>query len=132
MGITEDEKKAIVAYRIERAQATIEKATVLTTLGYWNLVANRLYYAAFYAVTSLLISKGFQIKTHSGVQVLCNQELVSKNILSVEERRLYSRLFQMRQTGDYDDCFDWEREDVEPLIQPTQNLVIKIKSIISL
>lgn len=130
MGITEDEKKAIVSYRIEKAKVTIKEATTLTTFGYWNLVANRLYYATFYAVTSLLIHRGFQIKTHSGVQVLFNQELVQNNILSLEERRLYSRLFQMRQTGDYDDCFDWDKEDVEPLIQPAENLISKIYGIL--
>ncbi len=37
----------------------------------------------------------------------------------------------MRRTGDYDDTFDYEKEDVEPLIQPTAALIAKIASIIN-
>jgi len=32
----------------------------------------------------------------------------------------------MRQTGDYDDCFDYDKEDVESLIPSTENLINKI------
>lgn len=47
-----------------------------------------------------------------------------------EDEKDICRLFQMRQTGDYDDCFDWDKEDVEPLIQPAENLISKIYGIL--
>lgn len=37
------------------------------------------------------------------------------------------RLLQNRITGDYNDFFDFTREDVAPLLEPTRNLLIKIE-----
>jgi len=36
----------------------------------------------------------------------------------------------MRQTGDYDDFFDFTKEDVLDLIEPTKQLINKIKSLV--
>ena len=35
-----------------------------------------------------------------------------------------------RNAGDYQDNFDWNREDVEPLIPKTEKLLNKLKEII--
>ena len=35
-----------------------------------------------------------------------------------------------RQTGDYSDYFEWEREDVEPMMDKTEKLIDKIISLI--
>lgn len=36
----------------------------------------------------------------------------------------------MRQSGDYDDLFDWEEEDVAPIIPIVEKLLEKMKSLI--
>ena len=36
----------------------------------------------------------------------------------------------MRQTGDYDDCFDFTQEDVEPYFEKTSALINKLSSLI--
>ena len=38
-----------IKYRLQRAHESIEEAKLLAHEGYWNTVANRLYYAVFYA-----------------------------------------------------------------------------------
>lgn len=48
MSLSIDEKKAIIAYRIQKAKATMIEAQDNAKLGHWNLVSNRLYYAAFH------------------------------------------------------------------------------------
>lgn len=35
----------------------------------------------------------------------------------------------MRQTGDYDDLYDWDESQVRPLIAPVENLLAKINAI---
>lgn len=57
---------------------------------------------------------------------------VSKGLLTKEEGRLYSRLLQNRITGDYNDFFDFESEDVLPLIKPVKNLVARLDDLIKL
>ena len=36
----------------------------------------------------------------------------------------------MRQSGDYDDMFDWTEEDVAPLFEKTEALIQKMKELI--
>ena len=47
-----DEEKALIAYRMERAQQAIIEAKTLFDAGLLNAYVNRLYYACFYAVSA--------------------------------------------------------------------------------
>lgn len=53
--------------------------------------------------SALLVDKGFIARSHSGVIHIIGSEFVKKDFLSKEDGRLISRLFNMRQSGDYDD-----------------------------
>ena len=44
MALSIDEKKAIIAYRIQKASTVLVEAKDNARLEHWNLVANRLYY----------------------------------------------------------------------------------------
>ncbi len=96
----------------------------------WNLCVNRLYYAAFYAVTALLLKNGYKTLTHKGVRTLFAQHFVKTEILGIELNDLYNQLFDKRQTGDYADFTDYTQEDVEPLIAPTESFIYQIKQLI--
>ena len=86
-------------------------------------IANRLYYAAYNAVTALLVANGDTAQTHSGVRHIFGLKFIKTGVLSSETGRLYHRLFSMRQTGDYDDTYDVAAEDVLPNIEPTGKLL---------
>ena len=51
------EEKDLVAYRMERAHEAIDEAKMLFEAGHINSYVNRLYYACFYAVSALLLTK---------------------------------------------------------------------------
>lgn len=55
-----------------------------------------------------------------------------KGLPNSEDGRLLSRLQNMRQSGDYDDMFDWTEKDIRPLFEPTEMLLEKMKKMISL
>ena len=78
MALTLEEKRAIIAYRLQKSEQAMVEARDNAQLKHWNLVANRLYYAVFHAATALLIDKGFSSKTHSGVICILGQEFVMK------------------------------------------------------
>lgn len=82
--------------------------------------------------SALLVDKGFTSKTHSGILCILGQEFVAKGMLSSEDGRLVSRLQNMRQSGDYDDLFDWAEEDILPLFEPTERLLKKMAELITL
>lgn len=132
MSLSIEEKKSIIAYRIQKADGVFIEALDNAILNHWNLVANRLYYAVFHIASALLMDKGFASKTHSGVICLLGQEFAAKGLLDKDEMRLVSRLQNMRHAGDYDDMFDWDEEDVKPLLERTKRLIQKMKGLISL
>lgn len=80
MSLSEEERNAIIAYRVDKALQTLNEALGISSLGYWNAVANRLY--------------------------------------------------ELRQSGDYDDLFHLEKEDVLPLIQPAENYINELKALL--
>lgn len=59
MALTLDEKKAVIAYRIQKSEAALLEARDNFNLKHWSLVANRLYYAVFHMASALMIDKGF-------------------------------------------------------------------------
>jgi uncharacterized protein (UPF0332 family) len=93
--MTDDPTKALVKYRIERAEETYKEALLMRTEDHWNACANRLYYACFYAVSALLVKYGLSSSKHSGIKSLFNQYILKKEILiKIRENSIisYSKL----------------------------------------
>lgn len=65
MSLTYEERKAIVDYRVEKADLAFEEARKVAAIGMWNMAVNRLYYALYYAATALLLSEGHSCRTHA-------------------------------------------------------------------
>ncbi|MBO7465296.1 MAG: HEPN domain-containing protein [Bacteroidales bacterium] len=131
MSLNEEERMALTAYRIQKSHDTMEYVHGNVRLGYWPVVANRLYYAAYYAVTALLIKDGLSAQTHHGVIHMFNLHYIKTGKLDSKYGRLYGRLFTLRQTGDYDDMYDVDEEDVAPLIVHTEELVTILSEMVS-
>jgi uncharacterized protein (UPF0332 family) len=130
MTLTDDERIALVSYRIQKAFDTLEEAEGISTLGFWNAVANRLYYACYYATSALLIKNSFHAQTHRGVITLLGMHFIKTGKLPENLGKLYSRLFELRQTGDYDDLFDLNEADVNPLLKPAKDYIRAISDML--
>jgi len=63
-----DQKIEIVKYRISRAKETLDDAKILAQNKKWNSSINRLYYAAYYAVSALLLNADINPSSHNGVK----------------------------------------------------------------
>ncbi len=103
MSITQEERKAIVDYRLEKAETSIEEAQKISSLSLWNIAANRLYYALYYAASALLINDGLTSHTHRGLISQVHLNYVKTDKLTEENGRLLRRLFTLRHEGDYED-----------------------------
>ena len=130
MPLTDEERNAIVIYRLEKANGAYIEAKDCASMGHWTLAANRLYYAAYYASSALLISAGYQAKTHEGTIGMIGQHYVKTGILNNEDGSLLARLQNMRHTGDYDDFIDWTQEDVEPCFPRVEAYLEKLRTLI--
>jgi uncharacterized protein (UPF0332 family) len=130
MTLSHDERNAIANYRVEKAKDTIQEVENIASLGYWNNAANRLYYSAYYAVSALLIKKGYVANTHSGVKNLFALHFVKTGKITKESMRLYSSLFDFRLRSDYDDFFDVDEKDIRTLIEPVKMFICEIEQLI--
>lgn len=123
MSMNDEERQQVVTYRLEKALNTLTDAEKIIGLKMWAAGANRLYYAAYYAVSALLIANGYTAKTHEGVIRLFNQHFVMNGKVDREMGRQYNILFTMRLTGDYGDCFDLQEKDIVPVLEPAKLLI---------
>jgi len=130
MSLTPAERDAVVSFRIQKARDTLTEAEGIATLGYWNAVANRLYYACYYVTSALLIKNNYLAQTHSGIIHLLGLHFIKQGIVSKDAGRIYSKLFELRQTGDYDDLFNLSEEDVKPLISSAHSYVNELLELI--
>lgn len=120
MSLSDDERDAIVAFRIQKSKDTLDEAKGIATLGYWNAVVNRLYYACYYVTSALLIKNKYAAQTHRGVIHLLGLHFIKEGLVSKDAGKFYSKLYELRQTGDYDDLFSLTEEDVKPMISSAQ------------
>jgi len=129
--ISKEEKDAIVSYRLQRAHETIAEAKGNIEMQYWYAAANRLYYACYYAVLGLLIKNGYSSRTHIGAFGLFGLYFVKTGKISSEQNRLFRNLYDLRQSGDYDDMFEADEESVKPLLEPAEKFIAEIESLIN-
>lgn len=127
--MTDEPKRALIKYRIERAEETYKEALLMRHADHWNACANRLYYACFYAVSALLAKYGLSSSKHSGIKSLFNQHIVKKKILDKTKGKFYNQLFEARQEGDYVDFVFFESDLVEPWVLKAHEFIEDIKQL---
>ena len=122
-----DPKKELIEYRINRAKETYLDAQILAKEKRWNSALNRLYYAAYYSVTALLLSKNLKPTTHIGAKSNFSEHFIKTGIISEDLGKIYSQLFTWRHKGDYADLFDFDEEKVLPYFEPVGKLILTIE-----
>jgi uncharacterized protein (UPF0332 family) len=125
-----DETRTLVAYRLQRAREALDEATLLFERDHINTFVNRVYYACFYSVTALLLTRDLASAKHSGVRSLFHQHFVKTGIISIELGQLFDRLFDNRQKSDYADMVRFEKEDVQAWLEEARAFVEAIEKII--
>ena len=131
MILSETDRKEVVKYRLENARATLKEVPFHLEHKFYKTAANRLYYACYYAASALLINDGYETHTHNGVKTLLSLHYFSQNKLDMAFSKMYRQLFNLRQTGDYDDLVKIDEEEVEPFIEFAEQLIFAIEKLIS-
>lgn len=124
-------KKDLIKYRLARAWDTFDDAGILKDKEKWNSTINRLYYSAYYAVMALLLNSDLKPTTHNGAKSNFSEHFIKEGIIPKEFGKIYSQLFTWRQKGDYDDLFDFDKDNVLPYFEPVKSLIEIIEKIIN-
>jgi uncharacterized protein len=116
-----------IQYRFQRAEQSFEEAILLKDNKRWNAAVNRLYYSCFYAAIALLLTHGFKAQTHDGVRTQLGLHFMKTGLMDKRFGKLYSKLFDYRQKGDYGDLYDFDAETVNPLLDPVREFIDEIR-----
>ena len=80
MTLSPTERKIVVSLELEKANNIFSQIEVLQNAGFWDNIANRLYYSLFHAVSALLINEGLPVNSHKGAVLLFGQHFIKTHI----------------------------------------------------
>jgi uncharacterized protein (UPF0332 family) len=122
--------EAEIAANLERAEASIQAAKDLAEGGYYDFVASRAYYAAFYAATAVLLCEELEFSKHSGVIAFIHREFVKTGRLDKRHGKNLNWLFELRGVGDYGATVHVSRRDAERAIRVAAEFLDAIEALI--
>ena len=91
-----------IRIHMEHAREDLEIAATLIDARHHRVAVARCYYAAFYAISALLMTKGVVRSKHGAVRAAVHQYLVRPGILTPAQGKLFDQLQYDRQDADYD------------------------------
>jgi len=119
----------LIKYRTSRSLETLKEADLLIQNEFWNAAINRIYYACYYAVSALLLKSNIDSNSHKGIRQMVGFHFIQTGLVSKEDGRLFSDLFDRRQTGD-DDFVFYEEETVKIFFHEAEGFILRIISLI--
>lgn len=131
MSLSQEERAIVVGLELEKADKFLSQADAVATLGIWDVVANRIYYAAFHAVSALLINDHVEVRSHKGAGLMFGQKYVLPGIFTADDGRLYAKLQDLREKSDYNLVYQSDEAEMAPLLEKTKELISRIKARIS-
>lgn len=124
-------KKQIADEWFDKAFDALESARCLFRENHFTGCINRMYYAVFYAVCALLAKEGTEYGKHSAVRAALHRDYIKTKNLPYSCGKIYDRLFEERQLGDYTIRKSFSRDDVETLLKDSSSFLDCIKSRLS-
>lgn len=126
-----DATRALAGYRMERAREALAEAGLLLDAGHLNTCVNRLYYACFYAVSALLVTRGISTSKHGHLRSLLHRDFVKTGLIPAELGRHFDRLFSSRQEGDYADFVVFKADEIRPWLDESKAFVDYVEGLIA-
>ncbi|HHC25200.1 MAG TPA: HEPN domain-containing protein [Desulfobacterales bacterium] len=125
--MNDDAKNALISYRMERASESLEAAQLMLDNGMLTSAMNRIYYAMFYAVQAVLMTKDASFSKHGQVKGYFNKEFVHKGLFSVSLGKTYNKAFEYRQKFDYVDFEVPTAGMVDEFVQHAKDFIREMK-----
>ena len=108
----ENSRKEVIRYWWDKAKESLTSAKREYEAESYSFAMNRLYYAAFYAVSAALMEKELSFKKHSGVRATFHKEFIKIGLLKIKWGKFYDQLYEDRQEGDYIALVSFDQEYV--------------------
>lgn len=128
MSLSNEERDSLVSLQIEKSKKHLSQADDMFKLGYYDMAANRYYYACFHALHAFMIMNGRSCHTHGGLIAEFGMHFIKTGIIDSKYGRFVSRLGQLREKSDYNCFYEVNEEDVKDMIEPAHEFIFLIES----
>ncbi len=118
---------ALSAHRFNQAVTALQSAEYLIERKDYDGAANRIYYAVFHALRSILALDQIDFKKHSAVIAYFRKAYIKTNVFPLQISKTIGKAFDLRAEGDYDDYYEVSEEEVVSLAKETQFLLNQIQ-----
>jgi uncharacterized protein (UPF0332 family) len=112
-----------IKFLIKRARKYLKTAGKLITERDYESSVSRSYYAMFYSVEAVLLTKGLSFSSHKGVLSAFGEHFVKTKIFPKEMSRELYRAFEKRQLGDYEYTFVISEEEAREILKNAKSFV---------
>jgi len=130
--VSNDERQAeVIRNWWSKSQQSLESAKREIQAGSYSFAINRLYYAAFYGVTAVLLDRELAFTRHSGVRAAFQREVIKPGLLRTEWGKLYDQLFEDRQEADYIPLTSFDEEYVKSQLDRTVRFLEELRTLVS-
>jgi uncharacterized protein (UPF0332 family) len=128
--IEDNDRDALVRYRLNQAIETIELANFLVQNGKLVIAVNRIYYGMYYALTALALKNSYETSKHSQLIGWFNKEYISTKKTDPQFGKILRNAFQNRTKGDYDAFVNFDSVEVENMLSEMSFFIDEIERII--
>ena len=111
---------------IQRAKRYLKSAELLIKEGDYESSVSRTYYAMFYSVEAILLTKGLSFSSPKGVISAFGEHFIKTEIFPKEMGRELNRAFEKRQIGDYEYKFVISMEEAKEILENGKEFIEKI------
>lgn len=111
---------------ISRSERYMKSAGLLIKDGDYESAVSRVYYAMFYCVEAVLLTKGLSFSRHKAVISAFGEHFVKTGIFPKDMSKAITLAFEKRQFGDYEFTFVITKEEAEEIIRQGQNFITSI------
>ena len=108
---------------LEKARRSLKSANGDIEEENYDFASSRAYYAAFYAIEAILLTKEVTVSKHSAVISAFNQYFIKTGIFPKEYSQYISRLFRNRQMGDYEFELSISKDEAQEDLIIAQKLI---------
>lgn len=116
---------------LEKSAQSRDAALLLLKDDYVDFAASRAYYAMFYAIEALLLSKTLSFSKHSAVISAFGKEFVKTGLMDARFHRSVMDAFDVRNAGDYGSMHEVSEEKARQIIEEADQLLAAVRLFLS-
>jgi hypothetical protein len=124
--VIEENRKLNAQAEIEASAEALSAAQTLLATGLLRSAVSRLYYAMLHLVRALLVRRGFDPRTHEGVETLFGLHFVRTGIVDVRFGKLFAHLQKFREQADYGPMLALNAGEVERDVDGVKEFVDEV------